>query len=446
MIPICIVEVTRVKSKSWFYVKEMEPTPNDTEVLATLASPLPMSQEASGLYGVPEISPGIKAIAIKYEAQYIITGFFPDYAPQLGYRHTVDQEEPMEAGDYNLRTSSGNRVTVMKNGKLDLFANLWSRLHLSQAKNQLEGYFKRLRFTWFGGSVTSIDETSTRIVLSAGYQNPYTSDDNKDFDETPSVTPQAPELDASVYVDKAVIHNEDVPLHIDTRQNTHGDAAPMSFMKDVFTVEKRGHQGDPNDTVYTFETIDRSRGTSTLTTITNSGLSISANSYTIDATQLQARREDVPNWETGIHLGDHMQIDYTKGDVSTVLSFSDDEDSRVKLVSNEDSFIIGKNLELKRDTTKGPYSLTIDEDGSVVLLTPQFNIVSNIDGQVDIDVVKDGTLVLGGKSADVLTTDKNSVLTPSTIFGDPALNYDTFTGLPFKGSSIVAAKAEHASA
>lgn len=439
MIPTCIVEVTRVISGTRVYVREVEPVPNNTEIVATIASPVPMSQEAGGLHSVPEVTSGIRAIAVRYEAEYIILGFFPDYAPQLGARRTIDQEEALEPGDHNLRTSSGNRVTVTKQGRIDLFANLFSRLHLSQKKNQLEGYFKKLKFRWFGGSIVSKDERTTRIVLSDGYQDPTTSDENLGTDDLPTPDPQARSLDAYTYVDKAIIHNEDVPLHIETRQNTGGIAAITSSHKDVFTVEKRGYQGDDYGTLYEFQTIDRSRGLMTRSMVVQSGLSIDVAYSKVEPATPAARRAVSPDWNDRIVLGENVLISHVSGDgeIDTELSFGNSLNDRVKLRSNEDSLSIGNDLVLKRESDDGAYSLTIDSAGNVVFDTPQFYLSSSGDSKQVVLAVTDGNTLMFGQPT---TTEYDGVLTPNSIFEGVDQAFDTFTGIPFKGSSIVTAK------
>jgi hypothetical protein len=283
---------------------------------------------------------------------------------------------------------------------------------LSQIKNQIEGYFKKIKISWFGGSLESTNETNTRIVLTQGYQNPLSSDQSLDTEERPSISAQSMDLNASVYVNKAIIDNYTVPLRIETRQNTAGLAATASFMKDVFTVERRGHQDDPKNTVYEFQTIDRSRRVESSTKITETGQEVKLES---------------DHWLSSLYIGDSVRLSFGSTTVSGMLEFAD----ALKLTYNTSSLTINEILEL----IHGALTMTIDADGLVNITTPQFILASTSDNKLYVQVADGSKIILGDSEVD----EQNNVLTPSTIF-DGGVNYDTFTGLPFIGSTTVSAK------
>lgn len=433
---ICIVQITKVLSKNYCYSIEIMPSKGTVEVITTVASSIPMTQDGGGIFAAPEVSPGIKAIAVRYEFQFIIIGFFSDFMPQLSNRKLATAEEALEDGDINIRSGSGNRVSIFKNGKLDLFSNIWSRIHLSQSKEQIEAYFRKIKIKWFGGSILAQDEETTRIVLSQGFQNATTDDSNLDSDELPNIDPQSTSLDAFNYVNKAIISNENVPLSIETRQNTGGSAAFMGFMKDVFTIEKRGHRDEEN-VVYEFETIDRSRGTISKQRITEAGLDFLVEQR--EAIGGLTPSQATPNWQSYYKFGDTVELTFDKDDSSCSIKFLDDE---LEIKRNEHTIRINNNFSILREGS-GEFILSFNEDGTAFINNDQFTLKTNLDGVVEITVPENGKIKLGSSDVDISVSSQgtDNVLTPNSIFGNGVV-YDTFTGLPFKGSTVVGVQAD----
>lgn len=432
----CIVQVTRVVSNHWCYCIEIAPKPNDLELKGYIASPTPSTSDGGGIYTAPKVDPGVMAIATKYQNEYFITGFFKPFNPTKSSRSTDVAVGKLEEGDLRLRSSAGSQIAISDKGKMTFFSNMWARFTMSQAKERLDAFFRKFVFSWWGGSVTAENDTNTRIVLTQGFQNPISTDEAKGTEELSDVAGAAiVGFDAYEYVDKAIIDNYTTPLTIDTRQNTNGPYVLLPYHKDVFTVEKRGHQGDEADTVYSFDTIDRSRGTKLQQRVIPAGLSCEVTRWRVLAPQ--SKEAGDPLWSTSVNHGETYQIEYSAGETESYFRFLDStSENQIELGTNDYSLKIGEELRLARDSAESPYEVKFDATGSLVIENNEIRL-ETVPGEGLLVTVKDGQIKLGTEGTEFGPGLQN-VLTPKTILG--GIINDTFTGIPFVGSQTVAAQ------
>lgn len=439
---LCIVEVTRSDPKGRnIWVKEIYPNPNDEEVFATMTTNMPLSQAGGGIYSIPKPEPGIKCVAMRYSYQFFILGFFSDFNPQSGWRQTVDLDEELELNDINIRTPAGNRVTLENAGRVSIFANLWSRLHLSQKLEELSGYFKKIRMTWFGGSLKATDELF-KLTLTDGYEDPEVSDIDLDTEQLPnsgtaSFTGGDPTLLANTYRDKAIIDNAEVPFRVETRQRVRNASQPQQ--KDSYTIEKRG-RGESDD-IYSLETIDRDKGIITKNSVDGEGAKTSVLGYPA-ITGLPGEEETNVDFQLTTNLGEKSSLQYETLDHAFETSISSElGEDRFKLVTNNDSVSIGDIFAIKRVTDDGEELVTIEfDDGGVLnIKTPHAQIRTDAETpSLYITVLEGGNIQLGGEELLFDASTGDSVLTPKTILD--GVGTDTFTGIPWAGSKTVAAK------
>jgi hypothetical protein len=447
---LSIVEVVRAEPKGRnIWVREIYPSANDEEVFATMTTNMPLSQEGGGMYSMPKVEPGVKCIAMRYSYQFFILGFFSDFNPQGGWRQTVDLDEELDENDLNIRTPSGNRVTLEGTGRVSIFANLWSRLHLSKSLDELSGYFKKIRMTWFGGSIRATEETF-KMSITDGYDDPELSDVDLDTEElVSSSTTALTAADATTlggsYISKAIIDNVDVPLKIETRQRTNSFSQPQT--KDSYTIEKRGRDGDD---LYSLETIDRARGVVTMRKVDAEGVKQSVQKLQSQS-GLPPAEGTVLDVQLNANLGERSELLYVTPDHTFETSIVTEEgEDRFKLVSNNDSINIGDTFSIKRLDDEGAELVTIefDLDGVLNIKTPHAQIQTDLTNgatapDLYVNVLDGGKLHLGsavdGEALDFESAQGDNVMTTKTILGPDVLT-DTFTGIPWTGSQTVAAK------